>query len=127
MSERELALAEEGLAAWRRGDFETVESMLDPAATWRWFEPGEWDCENRADVLRTLRERYEQGFGRSEMEFVDGGSAAVIVVSHPRDIGGDDWPEEAATVITFERDRIVAMQDYRTRDDALAASRADAG
>ncbi len=121
VSERELALAREGLEAWRRGDFARLESMLDPAATWQGWERGEWDCANRDDVIRTLRERHEQGFGRAEMEFVEGGSGAVIVVSHPRDIGGDQWPEEAATVLSFEGEKIVAMQDYRTRDEALAA------
>ncbi len=121
MSERELALAEQGLDAWRRGDLARVEEMLAPDATWRWWEPGEWDCASRDDIVRTLRERYEQGFGRAEMDFVDGGRGRVIVVSHPREVGGEDWPEEAATVLSFEGEKVVSMQDYRTRDEALAA------
>ncbi|MDQ3867331.1 MAG: nuclear transport factor 2 family protein [Actinomycetota bacterium] len=121
MSEREVALAREGLAAWRRGDFARVEAMLAPDATWRWWEPGEWDCANREEILRTLRERYEQGFGKADMEFVDGGPDAVIVVSHPSEIGGEEWPKEAATVLSFEGDKVVEMQDYRTRDEAAAA------
>jgi hypothetical protein len=55
-------IAREGLEAWRAGDFEKVERILDPDVEWRWFEPGEWDCHGREDVMRTLRERYEQGF-----------------------------------------------------------------
>jgi len=55
-----LTLAEQGLAAWRKGDFETLERLLDPAVEWHWFEPGEWDCHGREDVLRTLRERHAQ-------------------------------------------------------------------
>jgi hypothetical protein len=97
VSERELTLAKEGLEAWRQGDFGSIESLLDPGATWRAFEPGEWDCVNRDDILRTLRERHEQGFARGELEVLDGGPEAVIVVSHPRDIGGEEWPEETAT------------------------------
>src|SRR5919199_4516434 len=123
MSERELALVEEGLEAWRSGDFSRVESMLHPNATWRWWQPGEWDCLNRDDVLRTLRYRYEHGFGRAETEFVDGGPGTVIVVSHPSDIGGAEWPDEMATVIAFEGEKIATMQDYPTREDALAAVR----
>ena len=121
VSERELALAHEGLEAWRRGDLSRVESMLDPRATWRWWEPGEWDCASRDDIIRTLRERHEQGFGRAGMELVDGGSGAVIVVSHPREVAGDEWPEEVATVLSFEGEKIVAMRDYPTRAEALAA------
>jgi ketosteroid isomerase-like protein len=121
VSERELTLAKEGLEAWRQGDFGSIESMLDPGATWRASEPGVWDCDNRADILRTLRERHEEGFARSEVELLDGGPDAVIVVAHPRVIGGEDWPEETATVISFRDAKIVAMQDYPTRDEAVAA------
>jgi ketosteroid isomerase-like protein len=121
VSGRELTVAQEGLAAWRRGDLARVEAMLAPDATWRWWEPGEWDCANRDEVLRTLRERYEQGFGRADMEVLDGGPGAVVVVSHPREVGGADWPAEAATVLSFAGGKVVAMQDYRTREDALAA------
>ncbi len=123
MSTRERAVAEEGLEAWRRGDFARVEAMLAPDATWRSWVPGGWDCASRDEILQTLRERYEQGFGRAEMDFLDGGPGAVVVVSHPSEIGGEDWPEEAATVLSFEGEKIVSMQDYRTRDEALAARR----
>lgn len=73
------------------------------------------------DILRTLRERHKQGFARGELEVLDGGPDVVIVVSHPRDIGGEEWPEETATVISFRDAKIVAMQDYPTRDEAVAA------
>jgi ketosteroid isomerase-like protein len=100
-----------------------IEEMLDPSATWRWFEPGDWDCENREDIVRTLRERYDQGFGEGRMELVDGGPGKVIAVSRPREIGGEEWPAETATVISFREGKVVSMKDYRTRDEALAAAR----
>jgi hypothetical protein len=53
-------IAREGWEAWRNGDFDTIQEILDPNVEWRWFEPGEWDCHNRDDVMRTLRERYDQ-------------------------------------------------------------------
>lgn len=121
MSDSKLRLVHEGWEAWRRGEFDTVEAMFEPAATWRWYEPGEWDCENRDDILRTLRERHEQGFGRTEVEVLEAGPDAVLLVSHPREIGGDEWPEETATVISFRGDKIIAMLDFRTRGEALAA------
>jgi len=58
-----------------------LERILDPDVEWHWFEPGEWDCRNREDVMRTLRERYEQGFAKGRLEFKDGGENAIIVVS----------------------------------------------
>ncbi len=114
-------IAREGLEAWRKGDFETIEEILDPNVEWRWFEPGGWDCHGRDEVIRTLRERYEQGFARGELEFRDGGEQAVIVVSHPSEIGGPDWPSETATVMQFRNKRVVSMQDYRTEAEAIAA------
>jgi ketosteroid isomerase-like protein len=121
VSDRELAIVQKGLRTWQRGDFGVVESLLDPAATWHWFEPGEWDCENREQVVERLRERYEQGFGRGRTELVDAGPGTIIAISWPREIGGAGWPEETATVLSFRDERIVSMQDYRTRDEALAA------
>ena len=117
-----MSIAAEGLDAWRRGDFATVERILDPNVEWGWFEPGEWNCHNRDDVMRTLRERYEQGFARGRLEFRDGGEDAVIVVSYPSEIGGPEWPDETATIMRFRDGKVVSMHDYQTEVEALKAS-----
>ena len=123
MSEHTMALAREGFGAWQRGDFATLEAMLDPDVQWRWFEPREWDCYSRDDVMRRLRERYDQGFAASELEFLDAREDSVIVVAHPAAVGGEGWPEEAATVITFHQGKVTTMQDHRTKEEAVAAVR----
>ena len=121
VSSESLILAEQGLAAWRKGDFETLERLLDPAVEWHWIEPGEWDCHNREDVLRTLRERHAQGFAAGALEFRDGGENTIMVVSHPSEIGGPEWPAETATLMRFRDSKVVSMQDYSSEQDALAA------
>jgi hypothetical protein len=100
----------EGLEAWRSGDFETLERILDPDLEWRWFEPGEWDCRNREDVMRTLRERYDQGFAKGRLEFKDGRGR-----HHRR--------------LSSERDRRSGMAGRDSHTDAVSpgASRLDAG
>jgi ketosteroid isomerase-like protein len=113
-------VAREGLEAWRRGDFQTIEKILDPNVEWHATEPGEWDCHGRDDVMQTLRERYEQGFAKGDLQFREGGADAVIVIAHPSEIGGPDWPDEAVTVMNFRNDRVASMQDYRTEAEALA-------
>src|SRR5438105_3070863 len=123
MSEEAMELAKRGFGAWQRGDFATIESLLDSGVQWNWFQPGEWDCHNREDVMDVVRERYDQGFARDVFEFVDGGVDSVIVVAHPASIGGPEWPAEAATVLTFRDGKVTRMKDYRTKDDALAAAR----
>ena len=114
--------ARAGLQAWQDGNLAGLEELLDPDVELLWWEPGEWDCHGRDDVMDTLRERYEQGFGAGELEFVDGGAHSIVVVAHPSAVGGPDWPEEVATVIEFRRDKVTRMQDYRTREEALAAA-----
>jgi len=71
--------------------------------------------------METLRERYEQGFAKGDLQFREGGEHAVIVVAHPSEIGGSEWPSEIATVMQFRNERVVLMQDYRTEAEALAA------
>jgi ketosteroid isomerase-like protein len=122
MATEPIEIARQGLEAWRSGDFDTVERILDPEVEWRWFEPGDWDCHSRDDVMQTLRERYEQGFAKGDLKFRGGGEDAVIIVAHPSEIGGQDWPDETATVMKFHGGRVVSMQDYRTEADALAAT-----
>ena len=118
-----MAIATAGLEAWRSGDFDAVESILHPAVEWGWFEPGEWDCHNRDDVMRTLRERYEQGFAKGRLEFKEGGEDAVIVVSHPSEIGGPSGrkrPQPSCVLATGRWSRCVTTELRLTRSKPLA-------
>ena len=71
--------------------------------------------------MRVLRERYEQGFAKGRLELLDGGQDALIVVAHPGEIGGAEWPAEVATVMRFRAGKVVSMQDYPTVAEALDA------
>ena len=95
--------------------------IFDPEVKWHWFERGEWDCHSRDDVMRTLRERHAQGFAKGRLEFHDAGADSVVVTAHPSEVGGPEWPSETSTVIQFRDGRVVAMKDYRTEAEALAA------
>jgi hypothetical protein len=114
-------IAREGLEAWRAGDFETIERILDPDVEWGSSEPGESGCHGREDVMQTIRERYEQGFAMGELQLRAGGEDAVILIAHPSEVGGPDWPDETATVMRFHGRQVVSMQDYRTEAEALKA------
>src|SRR5207245_4401188 len=63
MGSQSIETARQGFEAWQQGDFDTIEAMLDPEVQWRSFEPGDWECKSREDVMRTLGERHAQGFG----------------------------------------------------------------
>jgi ketosteroid isomerase-like protein len=115
-----LAVAEHGFDACRRGDFDALKAIFAPEVEWRWFEPGDWDCRNRDDVMRTLRQRHAAGFAKGRLEFHDAGPDVVVVTAHPSE--SHEWPDETSTVIRFRQGKVVSMQDYRTEAEALAAA-----
>ena len=115
-------LAQKGFDAWRRGDFAALEHVFAPEVEWRWFESGAWDCHSRAEVMQTLRERYEAGFARGRLDLHDVGPDVVVATTHPSEIGGPEWPDETSTVIRFRDGKVVSTQDYRTEAEALAAA-----
>ena len=117
-----LMVAKQGFEAWRRGDFETLEEMFAPDVEWCWFEPGEWDCHSRNDVMRVLRDRHAAGFATGRLNIHAAGANVVVVTSHPSEIGGPEWPDNVSTVIRFNEGRVVSMRDYRTEAEALAAA-----
>jgi ketosteroid isomerase-like protein len=113
--------ARAGLQAWQGGDLSALEELLDPDVELFWWEPGDWDCHSREDVLRLLQARKEQGASRAEVELIDVGDDRLVSVSRRSPDRDPDWPEEAATVITFRDGRAVRMQQYRSRAAALSA------
>jgi ketosteroid isomerase-like protein len=110
-------LVQRGLRAWTNGDLDALEAVLDPAVTLRWIEPGEWDCTGREEVMRLLRQREADGrtAGPKRVEQVDE-NTVLVSPDHPGLFGA------AATCITITHGRVVAMQQYASRDDALASS-----
>ena len=82
-SSSSLTVAQQGFDAWRRGDFDALEAIFAPDVEWRWFEPGDWDCHSRDDVMRTLRQRHAAGFAEGRLNFHDAGSDVVVVTAHP--------------------------------------------
>ena len=109
-------LVQRGLDAWTRGDLDALEAVLDPDVTLGWIEPGEWDCAGREQVMQLLRERAAEG-RTNDPRRVERVDEHTIVVS-PEQPG----PYGAATTrIRIAQGKVVAMRQYATRDQALAA------
>ena len=49
------------------------------------------------------------------------GQDLLIVVAHPSEIGGAEWPAVVATVMRFRGGKVVSMQDYPTMAEARDA------
>ena len=83
-----------GMQAWQDGDLSALEELLDPDVELSWWEPGDWDCHSRDEVLRLLGRRREEGVPRGDVELIDAGDDTLISVSkHHPGRGGPDWPE----------------------------------
>jgi len=59
------------------------------------------------------------------VESRDGREDDIIAGTHPREIGGPEWPAETATIMPFRDGRVVSMRDYQTEIEAqmVAGSR----
>ena len=123
MSRENVEVVRHAYEAFLRGDLDAVAAVLDPDATWTWVEPGPWDCHDADDVLSVLRRRRTEDMVGRLREIVDAGDHVVMRLEHadPETYGAEPG-ETAVTLVATVRDgRIVHLQDYRSKADALAA------
>jgi catechol 2,3-dioxygenase-like lactoylglutathione lyase family enzyme/limonene-1,2-epoxide hydrolase len=113
--------------AMRRGDYVEVEAWLDPRITWR----GVHDvavCRGREEVLYMLRGSLEGGFGAEAIELIPGDCGTVLGALVPglAETGGIELRGQFYNVFRVRSGRILAVDDYPFRDEALAAAGAEA-
>ena len=112
-----------GLEAWQRGDVAALEPLLDPAVELLWWERGEWDCHGRDAVLSCLRERVATGVNADELDLAAAGGDRLVVSRRGVVAEGPAAGLSPATVIALSEGKVVSMQQFQSRDDALAALR----
>lgn len=98
-----------GLDAWRRGDLDAIERVLDPAVTLKAIRSGPWDCENRDQVMTLLRQRAEQRqhAATPEVEVLRLDESTYLVSG----LGGGS---ATATLVNLNAGRVVSMQQIST-------------
>jgi len=109
--------------ALRRGDFDAAAGLLDPDVTWQGLRE-DWVCHGREEVIDTFRwglaERREIDaleFTRSGEQVVMGARGASIA-----EVGGEPLEGQIFNVFTLRDGRIVRIDDYRHRTEALSAA-----
>ena len=110
-----------GLEAWLRGDVAALEPLLDPAVDLLSWESGEWDCHGRDAVLSCLRERVVSGANAGELDLAEAGGDRLVVSRRGVVDEGPAAGLSPATVVTLRDGKVVSMQQFQSRDDALAA------
>jgi ketosteroid isomerase-like protein len=118
----ESPLVREALEGWLRGDLAALERALAEDAELLWFEGGPWDCHGREQIMALLRRRRSEGRPVFEVRIEDVDDTRMLVSSaRPQERA---CPEDAAraTLVTVRAGQIVRMRQYRTREQALAAT-----
>jgi ketosteroid isomerase-like protein len=124
-------LARHGHEALMRGELEVLEELMAPDLSWYWWERGPWDCHSRDEALEVIKERREQNAIGELREVTDMGEGRVLVVTGLRpdselsatDRGLPEGHEETANITTIRDGKVVAMQAYRSRAEAIEAIR----
>jgi len=112
-----------GLRAWQRGDVAALEPLLDPAVELLWWERGEWDCHGRDAVLACLRDRVATGATGGELDLAEAGEDRLVVSRRGVVADGAAAGLSPATLIAVRDGKVVSMQQFQSRDQALAALR----
>jgi len=104
-------------------DFDAAASLLDPNVTWQGLRD-EWVCHGREEVLETFRMGLEQRREIDALEFTRGGEQVVLGArgSSITEVGGESIGGQIFNVFTLRDGRIVRIDDYRRRGEALTAA-----
>jgi ketosteroid isomerase-like protein len=107
--------------ALRRGDFEAAARLLDRDVSWHGLSE-EWVCHTREEVIDTFRWALEQRREIDALEFTRGGDQ-VVLGARGQNIGPlEEQLDQIFNVFTLRDGRIVRIDDYRGRREALASA-----
>jgi hypothetical protein len=100
--------------------------LLDPNVTWQGLHE-DWVCHGPDEVIETLQEGLRLRRNVAALEFVRAGSRLVMGVRGPSldEVGGEPLDGQIFNVFTLSNGKIVRIEDYRLRAEALKAAQAD--
>jgi SnoaL-like domain len=116
------------LDALRRDDFATVERPMDPEVFWQGVRE-DFICENRNEAMEMLREQQREEHRPEALELIATEDRVVLGIrsTQLQEIGGVPLGGQIFQVFTL-RDhdgRIVRVDEYRRRSEALEAAGAE--
>jgi ketosteroid isomerase-like protein len=120
MTEEDVQVLRTALEAFNRGDLEAVRPLLDPRVEWLAQSPYPYRCDGPHQVIEQFAKQAAVGPPES-VEFVDAGDRVVVFARGPFQTPDGEPVPEAVLVVTVRDGRIVHMQGYGNREEALAA------
>ena len=124
MSEVNVEIVRRGFEAYARGDLSAAVSVHDPDVV---FNPAEEPPIHGRDAVRAYIERWQEPWDNYEAEaeeFIDADDR-VIVTLHVKARGrgsGVEVDARSYQVHTLREGRLVRMDEYLTREEALKAA-----
>ncbi len=122
MSDAALQVVFDHLHARRMSDAAAIEASLDPDVVHQGVVPS-LVCNGRDAVMERMHSSIESiDFGIRRLELIAAGERVIVGIAGPR---FDEVPflqGEIFMLFTLRDGRILRIDDYRTREDALRAS-----
>jgi ketosteroid isomerase-like protein len=109
--------------ALRRGDLEAAAELLDPDIIWQGLRD-DLVCHGREEVIDTFRWALDERGEIDALEFIRGRDRVVVGVRAPTftEVAGEPLEGQIFNVFTLRDGRIIRIDDYRGRSEALAAA-----
>ena len=122
MSESNVEIVRRGYEAARRGDLDTMRTILDPDVKWHAGDPeAAFACHNRQEALAFMGRAGRRGPIGKLVDLIDAGDRVVVIMRRPE--GNDDKATElVANLTTFRDGKVIEMVHYPNPEDALAAA-----
>jgi ketosteroid isomerase-like protein len=124
VTQANLELVFDHLYARRSRDLARLESQLDPNVVHQGVLP-ELVCNSRDEVLAMVQRQFARpDFGVDRLELIDAGDRVVVGLAGPRfrEVPGGPVNGQIYIVYTLRDGRIVRMDDYLRRSDAMSAA-----
>jgi hypothetical protein len=114
------AVVEDFAVTYRTGAVDHLQDRLAPDVIWHGVDP-DLTCHNRDEVMQVFRSQARESFRLDQIEVIDAG-VKVVLCLRSTDVSDPDRTAHIFQVFTFAGDRIVRMQDFHSRQDALRAA-----
>ena len=124
MTQANIEVVFDHLYARRVRDLARLESQLDPDVVHQGVLP-ELICHNREEVLVNVQRGFARDdFGVDRLELIDAGERVIVGLAGPRfsEVPWAPLNGQIYVVYTLRDGRIVRMDDYLSRNEALTAA-----
>jgi ketosteroid isomerase-like protein len=125
MSDENESVVREAYEAYGRGEVNRLLQLVHPDLEWTYLDPGMENpqpqtCHGREQLAEALGQQADRGLVSEVEEIASSGGKVMVAVRTP---GADQrraWQAEDRSylVLTLDQGQIVAMRDFRDRDEA---------